>query len=105
MTNQISEILINAHNRQKNSYLCPYLAIALESNFYSEDYIRTFPSQMTRMSMRKIINHLGYTEFNSNKIWRMIEDGFTLKEIGIFFKDITVNESKIFHNNGARVLA
>lgn len=78
---QISQVLFNAHYRQKNSLLCPYLAIGLETNFYSEDHLRTFPSKMTRMSMRKIVNHLGYTEFNSNRIWRMIENGMTLLDI------------------------
>ena len=85
MNSQIGKILSNAHNRQKNSYLCPYLAIGLETNFFSEDHLRSFPSTMTRMSMRKIVNHLGYTNFNSNKIWRMIEDGYTLQEISTFF--------------------
>lgn len=77
----ISRTLLKAHNNQRNSILCPYLAIALETNFISEDYIRMFPSQFGRMSMRKIIDHLGMTEFNSNKIWRMIEDGYTLEQI------------------------
>ena len=81
----IGRTLLNAHNRQKNSYLCPYLAIGLETNFFSEDYIRLLPSQMSRMSMRKIIDHLGYTKFNSNKIWRMIEDGYSLQEISTQF--------------------
>lgn len=78
---QLSQTLLNAHNRQENSFLCPYLAIGLETNFYSEDHLRQFPSKMTRMSMRKIVNHLGYTSYNSNKIWRMIENGMTLMEI------------------------
>ena len=77
----ISRTLLKAHNNQRNSILCPYLAIALETNFINEDYIRMFPSQFGRMSMRKIIDHLGMTEFNSNKIWRMIEDGYTLEQI------------------------
>jgi len=77
----ISRTLLKAHNNQRNSILCPYLAIALETNFISEDYIRMFPSQFGRMSMRKIIDHLGMTEFDSNKIWRMIEDGYTLEQI------------------------
>ena len=77
----ISRTLLKAHNQQENSILCPYLAIALETNFINEDYIRAFPSQFGRMSMRKIIDHLGMTEFNSNKIWRMIEDGYTLEQI------------------------
>jgi len=77
----ISRTLLKAHNQQENSILCPYLAIALETNFISEDYIRMFPSHFGRMSMRKIINHLGMTEFNSNEIWRMIEDGYTLEQI------------------------
>ena len=77
----ISRTLLKAHNNQLNSILCPYLAIALETNFINEDYIRMFPSQFGRMSMRKIIDHLGMTEFNSNKIWRMIEDGYTLEQI------------------------
>jgi len=97
--NQIAQILSNAHDRQKNNYLCPYLAIGLETNFFSEDYIRSFPSKMTRMSMRKIINHLGYTEFNSNKIWRMIENGYTLKEISI-----TMNGFNTFHNMEQKVI-
>lgn len=78
---QLSRTLLDAYDRQANSFLCPYLAIGLETNFYSEDHLRQFPSKMTRMSMRKIVNHLGYTEFNSNRIWRMIENGLTLKEI------------------------
>ena len=77
----ISRTLLKAHNNQRNSILCPYLAIALETNFINEDYIRMFPSQFGRMSMRKIIDHLGMTEFDSNKIWRMIEDGYTLEQI------------------------
>lgn len=77
----ISRTLLKAYNNQQNSILCPYLAIALETNFINEDYIRMFPSQFGRMSMRKIIDHLGMTEFNSNKIWRMIEDGYTLEQI------------------------
>lgn len=81
----ISRTLLKAHNNQRNSILCPYLAIALETNFISEDYIRMFPSQFGRMSMRKIIDHLGMTEFNSNKIWRMIEDGYTLEQISRSF--------------------
>jgi len=81
----ISRVLLKAHNNQENSILCPYLAIALETNFINEDFIRAFPSQFGRMSMRKIINHLGMTDFNSNKIWRMIEDGFTLKQISRCF--------------------
>ena len=79
--NTISRTLLKAHENQQNSILCPYLAIALETNFINEDYIRMFPSNFGRMSMRKIINHLGMTEFNSNKIWRMIENGYTLKQI------------------------
>jgi hypothetical protein len=81
----ISRTLLKAHNNQKNSILCPYLAIALETNFISKDYIRAFPSQFGRMSMRKIVDHLGMTEFNSNKIWRMIEDGYTLEQISRCF--------------------
>lgn len=81
----ISRTLLKAHNNQRNSILCPYLAIALETNFINEDYIRMFPSQFGRMSMRKIIDHLGMTEFNSNKIWRMIEDGYTLEQISRSF--------------------
>ena len=81
----ISRTLLKAHNNQQNSILCPYLAIALETNFINEDYIRMFPSQFGRMSMRKIIDHLGMTEFNSNKIWRMIEDGYTLEQISRYF--------------------
>ena len=45
----ISRVLLKAHENQENSILCPYLAIALETNFISKDFIRTFPSQFGRM--------------------------------------------------------
>ena len=85
--NEIKQLLQKASQIQisgKNT-LCPYLSLAIASNFLNYEYLKEFPSLQNRLSTKKIILHaLGNSE-NSKMIYRLIEDGFLFKEISEIF--------------------
>lgn len=80
LLNEASEIQISG----KNS-LCPYLSLALASNFITYDYLMKYPSIQNRLSTKKILFHALGNSRNSKMIYHLIENGYSFKEISSFF--------------------
>ena len=82
--NNNMKFIINAlENADKKtySYQCPYLALADELGFITPYIVMSLPSQFGRLSMRKMIKCSGIDNINSNRIWKMIENGLSLLDI------------------------
>jgi hypothetical protein len=84
MTTKNMKFVINAlekADKKTYSYQCPYLALADELGFITPHIIMSLPSQFERLSTRKMLDCSGLNNINSNRIWRMIEDGLPLLDI------------------------
>jgi len=76
----VSEIQIEGKNT-----LCPYLSLALASNFINYEHLKRFPSSQNRLSTKKIINHALGNSQDAKMIYHLIENGYSFKDISAFF--------------------
>ncbi len=77
---EVSDIQINGQNS-----LCPYLSLAIASNFISYEHLKRFPASQNRLSTKKILKHALGNSRHSTLIYRCIERGYSFKEISTLF--------------------
>lgn len=83
----LSAFLKRAYEKQK-SVLCPVIALAIESNYLNDEYIRQFPSKFKFLSIKKILLHAGLDSTQNKLVYRQLNRGINLYEISKNFEPI-----------------
>ena len=96
--NNNTEYIVNALEKADKltySYQCPYLALADILGYITPFEVKHMPSKFSRLSTRKMLLTSGLPKKHARRIYRMLENGYTLSEIADRIKSRNAMRIKI----------